>query len=428
MILRTTFDIDSVRAHFPALERQLDGRPVAYLDGPAGTQVPRECIEAISGYLAASNANSHGQFRSSHETDAMLADVHSAGADFVGASDPGEIVFGANMTSLTFAVSRALGRGFGPGDEIVVTRLDHDANVAPWLAVAEERGATIRWVGVRPDDCTLDLDELAAVLSPRTRLVAVTLASNAVGTIPPVARIAGMVHGLGTRALLWVDAVHAGPHLPIDVAALDADFLVCSPYKFFGPHLGMLWGRRELLESLPALKVRPSPEDLPGRWETGTQSHELLAGLLGTFRYLEWVGVLQGGAAGSAGAPDGGRAARLRAAMESSRAYELTLIPSLIEGLISGGVDVRGITDPDRFEERCPTVSFTMAGRHPQEIAAFLGSRGINVWDGDYYAYELVRSLGLAEAGGMVRVGLVHYNTTAEIERLVDALGELSRS
>ncbi len=425
MIDRPAFDIDSVRAHFPALGREMDGRTVAYLDGPAGTQVPRECIEAITTYLETSNANSHGQFRSSHETDSLLAEVHAAGADFVGADDPGEIVFGANMTTLAFAVSRALGRSMGPGDEIVVTRLDHDANVAPWLAVAEERGAVIRWVGLLEEDCTLDLSELAAVLSPRTRLVAVSLASNALGTIPPVARIAELVHAAG--ALLWVDAVHAGPHLPIDVAALDADFLVCSPYKFFGPHLGMLWGRRALLESAPAHKVRPSSDELPGRWETGTQSHEMLAGLLGTFRYLEWLGVSQGGAAGTPGAPDGGRAARLRAAMEASRAYELTLIPPLIEGLVSTGVDIRGIIDPSRFDERCPTVSFTMPGRHPQEIAAFLGARGINVWDGDYYAYELVRALGLAEAGGMVRVGLVHYNTLAEIERLVEALGELSQ-
>ncbi len=422
---RPALDIDSVCAHFPALGREVDGRTVAYLDGPAGTQVPRECIEAITTYLETSNANSHGQFRSSHETDSLLAEVHAAGADFVGAEDPDEIVFGANMTTLTFAVSRALGRTMGPGDEIVVTRLDHDANVAPWLAVAEERGATIRWVGLVEEDCTLDLAELSAVLSPRTRLVAVSLASNAVGTIPPVARIAEQVHAAG--ALLWVDAVHAGPHLPIDVGELDADFLVCSPYKFFGPHLGMLWGRRALLESLPALKVRPSPDELPGRWETGTQSHEMLAGLLGTFRYLEWLGVSQGGAAGTAGAPDGGRAARLRAAMEASRAYELTLITPLIDGLASVGADIRGITDASRFDERCPTVSFTMPGRHPQEVAAFLGARGINVWDGDYYAYELIRSLGLAEAGGMVRVGLVHYNTLSEIERLVDALGELAR-
>ena len=423
---RNPFDIEGVRAHFPALARQLDGRPVAYLDGPAGTQVPRECIEAITSYLESSNANSHGRFRSSYETDTLLADVHAAGADFVGSADAGEIVFGANMTTLTFAVSRALGRGMDPGDEIVVTRLDHDANVAPWLAVAEERGATIRWVGIRDEDCTLDLDELAAVLSARTRLVAVTLASNAVGTIPPIARIAEIVHAAG--ALLWVDAVHAGPHLPLDVVALGADFLVCSPYKFFGPHLGMLWGRRDLLESLPAYKVRPSSDESPGRWETGTQSHEMLAGLLGTFRYLEWVGVSQGGAAGLPGDADGGRGARLRAAMEASRAYESTLIAPLIEGLHSAGVEVRGITDPTRFKERCPTVSFTMAGHHPQAIAAFLGERGINVWDGDYYAYELVRGLGLAEAGGMVRVGLVHYNTLAEIERLVDALSELVRA
>ena len=418
------FDVNAVRARFPALAREIDGQVVAYLDGPAGTQVPRETIEAIDGYLETSNANSHGAFTASEETVALLDEAHAAAADFLGASDPGEIAFGPNMTTLTFAVSRAIGRTLAPGDEIVVTRLDHDANVAPWLALAEDRGAVIRWVGIREDDCTLDLAELERTIGPRTRVVAVGLASNAVGTINPVAEIARMAHAAG--AWIWIDAVHAGPHLPIDVAALDADFLVCSAYKFYGPHLGLLWGRRALLEELPAYKVRPADDALPSRFETGTQSHEALAGLLGTFSYLEWVGATMGGAPGLAGAADGGRADRLRAAIAASRAWERELVLELIErvGAIRG-VHIRGITDPARVDERCPTIAFTLDGHHPRDVAAFLGRRAISVWDGDYYAYELIRTLGLAETGGMVRVGLVHYNTPSEIDRVVEALEEL---
>lgn len=420
--IANAFDVEAARAHFPALRRVKDGLPVCYLDGPAGTQVPASCIGAISAYLETSNANLHGQFVASRETDELLADAHRATADFLGAGDPAEINFGPNMTTITYAVSRAIGRGLERGDELVVTRLDHDANVAPWLALAEERGAVVRWVNLNAEDCTLDLPSLEEALTPRTRLVAVPLASNAVGTIPPVARIAAAVHRAG--ALLWVDAVHAAPHMPIDVRELGADFLVCSAYKFFGPHLGILWARRELRDSLPALKVRPAPDESPGRWETGTQTHELLAGLLGTFRYLEWLGVSQAGAAGEPGAEDG-RADRLRAAMHAAQAYERSLLPRLLDGLVSLGLDVRGITDPARFTERCPTVAFTIAGRHPRDISAHLGDRGISSWDGDYYAYELVRALGLSDSGGMVRVGLVHYNTATEIDRLLHALGEL---
>ncbi len=413
------FDVEAVRGHFPALARQVNGRTVAYLDGPAGTQVPEECLDAVSAYFRASNANTHGAFTASRETDQMMSEVHAAAADFLGAADPDEIAFGQNMTTLTFAVSRAIGRTISAGDEIVVTRLDHDANVAPWLAMAQDRGAVIRWIPIRDEDCTLDLDVLADSLGPRTRLVAVGLASNAVGTINPIARIAEMAHAAGAR--IWVDAVHAGPHLPIDVQQLDIDYLVCSAYKFYGPHLGILWGRRELLEQLPAYKVRPADDALPHRFETGTLAHELLAGLTGTFGYLEWLGSTFGGA--DAGAP---RREKLTAAIGASRAWERDLVLKLIANVDAiPGVHIRGITDAARVAERAPTIAFTVDGHHPRDVAAFLGDRAISVWDGDYYAYELIRALGLAESGGMVRVGLVHYNTPAEIDRLTEALTEL---
>lgn len=413
------FDVEAVRRHFPSLGREIGGHQVAYLDGPAGTQVPTECIDAVSAYFRTSNANSHGPFTASRESDALLDEAHAAAADFLGATDPSEIAFGPNMTTLTFAVSRAIGRTLKPGDEVIVTRLDHDANVAPWLQLQEERGAIIRWVPIR-EDCTLDLEVLADSLNARTRLVAVGLASNAVGTINPIRRIADMVHAAGAR--IWVDAVHAGPHLPIDVRQLDVDYLICSAYKFYGPHLGVLWGRRELLEALPAYKVRPADDALPHRFETGTQAHELLAGLLGTFRYLEWLGTAVGGA--DAGAT---RHAKLRAAIGASRAWERDLVLKLIADVGGApGVHIRGITDPARVDERAPTIAFTVDGHHPRDVAAFLGERAISAWDGDYYAWELIRALGLAESGGMVRVGLVHYNTPAEIDRLVGALHELT--
>ncbi|CAN5534542.1 cysteine desulfurase-like protein [soil metagenome] len=414
-----TFDVLGARARFPALGRKVDGRSIVYFYGPGGTQVPDACIAGIVDYLSTSNANTHGRFAAGRETEALLAEAHAAGADFLGAQDAREIVFGPNMTTLTFALSRAIGQTLRPGDEIVVTRLDHDANVAPWLALEEERGAIIRWVDVRTEDCTLDLDGLEAAIGPRTRVVAVGLASNAVGTINPVARIGEMARTVG--AWLWLDAVHAAPHVPIDVLGLGADFLVCSPYKFFGPHLGMLWGRRELLESLPAYKVRPAGDESPDRWQTGTALHENLAGLLGTFRYLEGLG--------NPSPPEGGgtRRERLRAAMERIRTYERGLTPLLIERLEAvRGLKLRGITDPARVDERCPTVAFTLAGHSPEEVATFLGQCGISTWDGDYYAWELIRALGLAENGGMLRVGLVHYNTAEEIDRLCATLYELT--
>ena len=417
---RHGIDVEAVRDHFPSLSREIDGRQVVYLDGPGGTQVPRECIAAITTYLERSNANHGGAFTASVETDALVDEAHAAGADFVGAHDPDEIVFGPNMTTLTLSISRAIGRELRTDDEIVLTRLDHDANVAPWLAVAEERGVKVRWLEVDEVECTLDLAELERVVGPRTRVVAIGLASNAVGTINDVSRAVSIAHSAG--ALTYVDAVHAGPHLPIDVSSLRADFLVCSPYKFFAPHLGMLYGRREHLERLRAYRVRPAGDAPPGKFETGTQNHEALAGLLGSFEYLASLGRAYGAAP-----PDASRREALSAAMRAIRRYERGLIGPLIAGLQRvAGLRIRGITDPARLDERVPTVAFTMDGLHPRQIAEHLASRAISAWDGDYYAWELIRALGLAETGGMLRVGLVHYNTAEEIGALTAALQELT--
>ncbi|MBW3612473.1 MAG: cysteine desulfurase-like protein [Chloroflexi bacterium] len=415
----TGLDVAALRDHFPALGRAVDGRPIAYLDGPGGTQVPRECIDAMRRYLEHSNANHGGAFIASVETDAMLHEVHAAGADFLGAHDPDEIVIGPNMTTLTFAVSRALGRDLQPGDEIVVTRLDHDANVAPWLAVAEDRGAQVRWIELADDRASLDLASLDRVIGPRTRIVAVGLASNALGTVTDVGRVIEVAHAAG--ALAFVDAVHAAPHLPIDVSALRADLLVVSPYKFFAPHLGMLYGRRDLLERLVAYRVRPAGEALPGKWEVGTQSHESLAGLLGTFAYLERLGA----AYGRSGSDDS-RRARLRAAMSAIHAHERELSLGVLDRLADvPGLVLHGLSDAARVDERVPTFSVTLPGHHPRAIAEHLASRAISTWDGDFYAWELIRSLGLGDTGGLLRIGLVHYNTLAEVDRLVEAVREL---
>jgi cysteine desulfurase family protein (TIGR01976 family) len=416
----TGLDVAALRDHFPALSRTVDGRPVVYLDGPGGTQVTRDCIQAMAAYLERSNANHGGAFAAAVETDAMLHEVHAAAADFIGAHEADEVAFGANMTTLTFAVSRAIGRDLRPGDEIVVTRLDHDANVAPWLAVAEDRGCTVRWIELADDRASLDLDGVDRLLSERTKVVAVGLASNALGTITDVGRVVEAAHAVD--ALVYVDAVHAAPHLPIDVATLQADLLVCSPYKFFAPHLGMLTGRRELLERLAAYRVRPAGADLPGKWETGTQSHEALAGLLGTFGYLERLGAAYG-----TSAPDDDRRGRLRAAMAAIRTHERELSAGVLERLATvPGITLHGIADPARLDERVPTFSFTLDGHTPRAIAAHLASRAISTWDGDFYAWELIRALGLDVTGGLLRIGLVHYNTLEEVDRLVAALGELT--
>jgi cysteine desulfurase family protein (TIGR01976 family) len=421
----TDWDIDSIRSRFPSLRRPgPDDQPVAWLDGPAGTQVVDTCLRNINDYLLFSNTNHGGAFEASADSDAMVSDVRAAMAAFIGATDPAEISFGPNMTTITYALSRAIGASLQPRDEIVVTRLDHDANVAPWLQVAQEHDLVVRWVGIRDEDASLDMDEMAAAMGQRTRLVAVGLASNALGTINPVPEVANLAHAVGAQ--LFVDAVHAAPHVSIDVAALGADYLVCSPYKFYGPHLGVLWGRRSLLEALPQIHVRPAGDAIPGRFETGTKAHELLAGLGGTLRYLEKIGITQGGAAGLPGQDDGRRRGRLMAALSAIRRYETGRGRARVERVSAGtGAQVYGITEPGRGSERCPTIGFTLDGHRPRDVSRFLGDRGIYTWDGDFYAWELIRALGLEASGGLVRAGLVHYNTYQEIDRLGSALDEL---
>ena len=420
-ISRQGIDVQAVRAHFPALARTHAGRPLVYLDGPAGTQLPIECIEAMVRYIETSNANHGGAFVTSIETDALLDEAHAAAADFLGAHEPEEIAFGANMTTITLAVSRALGRDLNPGDEIVLSRLDHDANVAPWLAMAEERGVLVRWLEVRAEDCTLDLDALESLIGERTRLVALGLASNAAGTVNDVGRVIELAHAYGAH--VFVDAVHAAPHVPIDVSALRADYLVCSAYKFYAPHLGILYGRRDLLERLRFFRVRPAGSTLPGKLETGTPAFELLAGLLGTVDYLTALGRAYGDH------PGGDRWSELHAAMAAIRAHEHGLTGPLLEGLASvPGLRVYGIIEPARFDERVPTVAFRIDGLQPRRVAEHLAGLGINVWDGDMYAIELIRSLGLDDVGGVVRVGLMHYNTLEEVDRLVEALRALTRA
>ncbi len=409
------FDPETVRGQFPALSREVGGAPAVYLDGPGGTQVPQRVIDAVVAYYRECNSNTGGAFEPSRRTDDLLRETRRALADFLGAPGPAGIKFAANMTAHTFALSRAIGATLRPGDEVLVTGLDHEANVSPWEALGE-RGVRVVKVEVDPVECTLDLLDLEAKLTDRTRVVAVGYASNAVGTINDVAAICGQARRLG--ALTYVDAVHYAPHGPIDVQALGCDFLVCSAYKFFGPHLGVLWAREEVLAELPTYKVRPAEDPV----ELGTQNHAAVAGLAAALAYLEAIGTDP--VEPEAGRPGAGRRQGLRRAMDRIREYEAALCERLLTGLTAlPGVRVWGIADPARSAHRTPTVAITVAGRHPRSIAEALGRRGIFVWDGDFYARALIERLGLRESGGLVRLGLVHYNTAAEVDRLLATLG-----
>jgi cysteine desulfurase family protein (TIGR01976 family) len=409
-------DVGWVREQFPSLQLQVNGIPAAFLDGPAGTQVPRQVMDAVQNYYLKSNANTCGAFATSRSNDAMIASARAAMADFFNC-DKDEVVFGQNMTTITFALARAIGRVFEPGDEIVVTTLDHDANVAPWRAL-EDMGMVIRQVDIHESDCTLNLDDLKDKINANTKLVAVGYASNAVGTINPVAEITKLAHHVG--ALMFIDAVHYAPHGPIDVRALDCDFLVCSPYKFFGPHMGTLYGKREYLQRFKPYKVRPAPDSLPDRWETGTQVQELIAGIGAAVDYLAELGRRCDPAAKD-------RRNALLAAYRSTHQHEMALLSRLVEGLLTiPGLRFFGISDPKRFDERCSTVSVRLANHSPAKIAAFLGERGIFTWDGNYYALNLTERLGVEANGGLLRIGLVHYNTAEEVDRLLAALREIA--
>ena len=398
-----TFDVEAVRARFPALARVgADGRPFVWADAPGGSQAPDTVIEAVAGRMRAGASNTHGAFATSREIDALIDEAHRAGAGFLGC-DPDEVVFGQNATSLLLHLSRSFAGTLAPGDEVVVTRLDHDANVRPWILAARDAGADVRWVDVHDHDVTIDLDSFDAQLSERTKLVAFTLASNAVGTIPSAADLVRRAKAVG--ALVAVDGVHFAQHRAIDLHRLGADIVATSPYKFFGPHQGMLAVRRELLMEWDAYKLRPVPDELPDRWETGTQSHEALAGTIAAIRYI---------------AEGGG--------FDAFGAHERLLAARFLEGVGRiGAVRLIGIADPTRVDERTPTFAVRVGDQHPADTSAALADRGIFTWDGHYYAIEVFDRLGLLETGGAVRIGFCHYHSAAEVDRVLEALDDLAR-
>jgi len=416
-------DLPAIRAQFPALSRDC-----VFLDNPAGTQVARTVLDRMKDYLVAHNANHEGAFATSRESDALVEQARMAAADFLNAGSSSEIVFGPNMTSLTFNISRSLVRTFNPGDEIVVTRLDHDANITPWVMAAEDRGCKVTWVDFHPEDGTLNMDEMQKAIERHPRLVAVGYASNALGTINPVAKIIQMAHEVGS--LVYIDAVQYAPHGPIDVQRLGCDFLVCSSYKFFGPHMGVLYGKYDLLDRLTAYKVRPAPQEPPGKFETGTGNFEGMCGVLGALEFVEWVGETFGDEQAERYAGDyTGRRLHFKQGMSAIRSYEFELSRALLDILEeTPGATVYGITDSRRLEERVPTCAFTLSGKSPHQVAEELDEANIYVWDGNYYALAVTERLGLEGSGGMVRVGPVHYNTEEEIQRFGEELGRIASS
>jgi cysteine desulfurase family protein (TIGR01976 family) len=432
-IIRPVLDLTHIRSQFPALSQEVNGHPAVFFDGPGGTQVPRRVIDAISAYLRQDNANTGGAYATSRHTDAMIASSRAAMADFLHCH-ANEVTFGPNMTTLTFAISRAIGRDLGPGDEILLTRLDHDANFSPWQQMAQDRGVTVRIGEIHDEDCTLDLADLASKINKKTKLVAVGLASNAVGTINPVKEIIRLAHAAG--GLAYIDAVHYAPHGLIDVAALDCDFLVCSTYKFFGPHMGVLYGKREHFERLRPYKVRPNTNAIPNRWEWGTLNHEGIAGIAACVEYMADLGRqvreirLPHLSRFSQGGDQESQASLRRSAIEAAyaaiHAHERALVETMMDGLKKiPGLKIYGITDPARFNDRCPTFAVRSASHTPVELATKLGERGFFTWDGNYYALNLTEHFDVERSGGFLRIGLVHYNTLEEVDRLLAAMREI---
>lgn len=414
-------NIPKIRAKFPAL-----ARPAIFFDGPGGTQICQQSLDRMTTYLVDCNANHEGAFATSAASDAVLDEAHQAMADFYNAASPEEIVFGNNMTTLTLHLSRSISKMWDADDEIVVTRLDHDANVTPWVLAAEDRGANVNWVGFDVEDGTLNLDELEDALARKPKFLAVGYASNSLGTINPIKKIIKMAHKVGT--MVYVDAVQYAPHGMIDVQDLDADFLVSSPYKYFGPHAGVLYGKKQLLEELKAYKVRPASNHLPSKFETGTQNHEGIAGVLGAIEYFEWIGNEFGDEYDFPEKDYSGRTLTLKKAMKAIGIYEQELNQALLATLSTvPGLVLYGPNDSQKTEERVATFSFRLGDLHPRKVAEAFGERGIYVWDGNYYALNITERLGLEDSGGMVRVGATHYNTLEEIKKLGEALNEIAK-
>lgn len=410
-----TLDLNLIRRQFPSLNRN-----AIFFDNPGGTQIAQQSLERINKYLLECNANHEGAFETSQKSDAVLDEAHRAMADFYNASSPDEIIFGNNMTTLTLHISRSLSREWQAGDEIVVTRLDHDANVTPWVLAAQDRGVKVNWVDFDVEDGTLKLDQLQQALERKPKLLALGYASNALGTINPVAGIIQMARAAGT--LVYVDAVQYAPHGLIDVQELDCDFLVSSSYKYFGPHTGILFGKRDLLEKLFAYKVRPATNSLPGKFETGTQNHEGIAGVLGAVEYFEWVGKMFGGAK-----ENEARRPALKKAMTAIHSYEMELSRAILSTLQSiPGLRLYGLADPNRLAERVATFSFRIRDIPPRKVAEQLARENIYVWDGNYYALNVSERLEVEATGGMARVGAAHYNTLEEVDRLRTALKKIA--
>jgi cysteine desulfurase family protein (TIGR01976 family) len=414
-----TLDLPLIRSRFPALGRTgTDGRPYVWADAPGGSQAPSSVIDAVAGRMRDGASNTHGAFSTSREIDELIHAAHDAGADFLGC-DPDEVVFGPNATTLLLHLSRSFARTIGPGDEVIVTRLDHDANVRPWILAAEDAGATLRWVDVRDDDVTLDLDSFDAALSEHTKLVAFTLASNAVGTVPAAAELVRRAKTKG--ALVALDGVHCAQHRAIDLRGLGADIVATSPYKFFGPHMGMVGVHRDVLEAWTPYKLRPASDANPDRWETGTQNHEGMAGTVAAIEYIADAGRTFGEPV------DPTRRAAIEAGFAAFHAHERTLASRFLEGI--GRIPTArlvGIAEPARVDERTPTFAIRLGDQHPLDTASALADRGIFVWDGHYYAIEVFDRLGLLETGGAVRIGFCHYHTPDEVDRVLEALREVA--